>query len=118
MSITEHELEERAISPRVTLRNVEDSILFEYYFTAADGIRQSEHHNNKLVGKVEKLEGHTFCVLVLKNGFTVSGQSSCVDPKNYQKDIGDRVAREDAIKNIWPLLGYELRTKLSEQVHA
>lgn len=115
MSVTEDELEERAEAPRVTLNDVKSSILFAYYFTAADAIAGK---GGFMVGKSESLNHLTFCVLVLKNGFTVVGQSACADPKNYQKDIGDRIAYENALKNIWPFLGYELRTKLSEQANA
>lgn len=112
--ITEHELEERAVVRRVTLKDVENSILFEYYFTAADGVRAVQKRTSKMAGKAENLERLTFCVLVLQNGFTVTGQSACASPENYQKDIGDRIAKQDAIGKIWPLLGYELKTELSK----
>lgn len=113
MRVTEHELEERAIAPRVTLDQVHDSILFEYFFTAAAGIG-----GGPLVGPSQSLNQLTFCVLVLKNGFTVTGQSACADAKNYQKDIGERIARSDAVNKIWPLLGFQLRENLhrAEQV--
>lgn len=55
----------------------------------------------------------TFCVLVLRNGFTVTGESACVSPENFNAEIGKRVARENAVAKIWPLLGYELRSKLA-----
>jgi hypothetical protein len=119
MSVSEDELEERAVAPRVTLKDVENSILFEYYFTAADGVRgghlMSGGRGGIMQGKAASLEQLTFCVLVLKNGFTPTGQSACADPTNYQKDIGERIARADALKKIWPLLGYELKTKLSKE---
>lgn len=113
MSVTEDELEERAVAPRVTLEQVNDSIQSEFYFTAGDGIRGVSGTHSKMVGKYESLEVLTFCVLVLKNGFTVTGQSACADIKNFQEDIGRRIARQDAVNKIWPLLGYELRTKLA-----
>ena len=111
MTVTEHELEERAVAPRVTLDQVNDAIQSEFYFTAADGIR-ARGGSGRMVGKYEALEVLTFCVLVLKNGFTCTGQSACADIKNYQEDIGNRIARQDAVNKIWPLLGYELRSKL------
>lgn len=55
----------------------------------------------------------TFCVLVLRNGFTVTGESACASPENFDAAIGRRIARQNAVNKIWPLLGYELRTKLS-----
>jgi len=54
----------------------------------------------------------TFCVLLLKNGYTVPGTSACASPENYNREIGERLAKEDAIKKMWPLLGYELKNKL------
>ena len=55
----------------------------------------------------------TICVLVLKNGFTVTGESACASPENFNADIGARLAREDAIKKVWALEGYVLRNKLA-----
>ena len=55
----------------------------------------------------------TFCVLVLKNGFTVTGESACASPENFDAEIGRKIARENAINKVWPLMGYELKTKLS-----
>lgn len=54
----------------------------------------------------------TVCVLTLRNGFTVTGQSACADPANYDRDLGESIARENAIKSIWPLEGYLLRELL------
>jgi hypothetical protein len=57
----------------------------------------------------------TICVLVLKNGFTIIGQSTCASPLNYNKEIGQRLARTDAKGKIGAFMGYELRTKLMEE---
>ena len=56
----------------------------------------------------------TFCVLVLRNGFTVTGESACASPENFDAEVGRKIARENAVNKVWPLMGYELRTKLSE----
>ena len=56
----------------------------------------------------------TFCVLVLKNGFTVTGESACASPENFDAEIGRKIARQNAINKVWPLMGYELRSKLAE----
>lgn len=66
---------------------------------------------------VGAISGHplhnlTLCFLTLKNGYTVMGQSACVDSKNYRKDIGEQYARIDAVKKLWPLLGFRLADKL------
>ena len=54
----------------------------------------------------------TFCVLVLRNGFTVTGESACASPENFNKEIGERIARENAVQKIWPLLGFALKERL------
>ena len=55
----------------------------------------------------------TFCVLVLRNGFTVTGESACASPENFDADLGRKIARRNAEAKIWPLMGYELRSKLA-----
>ncbi|MDP8080238.1 Gp49 family protein [Phocoenobacter skyensis] len=55
----------------------------------------------------------TVCVLTLQNGFEVLGQSAVADPNNYNKEIGEKIAYENAFNKIWELEGYMLKTKLS-----
>lgn len=54
----------------------------------------------------------TFCILTLENGFTVTGESACVDPKNFSSEIGNQIAYENAFNKIWKLEGYLLKEKL------
>jgi hypothetical protein len=54
----------------------------------------------------------TFCVLVLRNGFTVTGESACVSPENFDAELGRKIARQNAIAKVWPLMGYALRERL------
>ena len=63
----------------------------------------------------ESLRLLTFCVLVLKNGFTVTGESACASPENFDAELGRKIARQNAINKVWPLMGYELRTKLASK---
>ena len=56
----------------------------------------------------------TVCCLELKNGFTVTGESASASPQNFDKDIGRKIARENAREKIWPLEGYLLRQRISE----
>lgn len=58
----------------------------------------------------------TFCVLVLKNGFTVTGESACASPENFDPQIGRDIARANAVNKIWPLLGFRLRDELARPV--
>lgn len=55
----------------------------------------------------------TFCVLVLRNGFTVTGESACASPENFDAEMGRKIARQNAVQKIWPLMGYELRSRLA-----
>jgi hypothetical protein len=57
----------------------------------------------------------TFCVLQLKNGFTVTGESACAHPENFDREIGQKIARANAVQKIWQLEGYVLRQRLFEQ---
>lgn len=56
----------------------------------------------------------TVCVLMLRNGFTVTGESACASPANFDEAIGRKIARENARAKIWPLEGYLLRERLTE----
>lgn len=56
----------------------------------------------------------TFCVLVLRNGYTVVGKSACASPENFNAQVGQVYARDDAINQCWPLLGYALRDRLHQ----
>jgi len=56
----------------------------------------------------------TIAVLTLKNGFEVIGKSGCVDPSNYDHEIGSKVAREKAVDQVWLLEGYKLQQSMYE----
>lgn len=103
-------------APRITPADVEASIDSEHYFTAEEGALGAWVASTK--GPRENdppaaLKLLTFCVLVLHNGFTVSGESACASPENFDADIGRAVARKAAIAKVWPLLGYALKQRLS-----
>ena len=117
----EREIQAKANSgPRVTPADIEAEIASEHYFTAADGYRSNpcydpNGHPHEPLPAPAPLELLTFCVLVLRNGFTVTGESACASPENFNAEIGRRVARENAVQKIWPLMGYELRSKLAQE---
>jgi hypothetical protein len=60
----------------------------------------------------------TVCCLYLRNGFTVTGESACASPENFNAELGQRIARENAKQKIWALEGYALRERLSAQKEA
>ena len=56
----------------------------------------------------------TVCCLTLKNGFTVTGESACASPENFDYEIGEKIAFEQARNKIWMLEGYLLKHRLFE----
>ena len=50
----------------------------------------------------------TLCSLTLDNGYSVRGESACVDPANYNQEIGEKLARDQAFSKLWPLFGFLL----------
>lgn len=104
--VTEQELIERSTAPRVTAEALEANIKETYWIYPMDAVIASGGPAS------ESLRPLTICVIVLNNGFTIIGQSACADPANYKKDVGDRLAREDAAKKIWAFMGYALREDL------
>ena len=101
-------------APRITPADIEANIVGEYYFTAADGCVGNVDQDMR-PEHTQSLELLTFCVLVTKNGFTVTGESACASPKNFDAGLGRKIARGNAIDKLWPLMGYELKTRLYEE---
>lgn len=97
---------------RVTPQDIERAITSEHYFTAGQAVEQQTAPHEQIPASLYLL---TFCVLTLRNGFTVTGESACASPENFDVQIGRAIARENAVQKIWPLLGYELRTKLAAE---
>lgn len=114
----EQEIQAKGLTaPRITPSHIESVIISEHYFTAADG---DNSENAESTGDIrgdayEKLRLLTFCVLVLRNGFTVTGESACASPENFDAEIGRKIARQNAVQKLWPLEGYLLRQRLSEE---
>lgn len=98
---------------RVTPADIEANIASEHYFTADDGEWGASKYATK--PRHPQLSLLTFCVLVLRNGFTVTGESACASPENFDPEIGRKIARQNAVQKIWSLMGYELRSHLTNQ---
>jgi hypothetical protein len=109
MDIESEILAKGLTAPRVTPTAIEAEITSEHYFTAEDGAKATAIHPHRVPGALAVL---TFCVLVMRNGFTATGESACASPDNFDAAIGRKIARQNAVDKIWPLLGYELRSKL------
>ena len=54
----------------------------------------------------------TICILTLANGFTVTGESACASPENFNQAIGEKIAFDNAKAKIWALEGYALRERM------
>jgi hypothetical protein len=54
----------------------------------------------------------TICMLSMENGYTIKGISACVDPANFDFEIGRKYAFDDAVRQVWPLEGYLLAEKI------
>lgn len=101
-------------APRVTPDDIEDNIASAVYFTAFDGFQGSDATEDESLATCDTLRLLTFCVLVLRNGFTVTGESACVSAENFSAQIGRDIARQNAVAKVWPLMGYALKERLAK----
>ncbi len=117
-SAIEQEIKAKGLTaPRVTPADIEANIGSEHYFTAFDGaVHMGEHAKYagdwEVPRTIEALNLLTICVLVLRNGFTVTGESACASPENFDAVLGRKIARANAVKKVWPLMGYALKQNL------
>jgi hypothetical protein len=130
MSKSEQQIEQEIQSknlnaPRLTPDHIDSVIQSVHFFTAGDGyagaLASSEEFNSlpegeRFINPPQQLDLLTFCVIVLKNGFTVTGESACASPENFNAEIGQKIAYENARNKIWQLEGYLLKEKLNHQI--
>jgi hypothetical protein len=50
----------------------------------------------------------TLVNIQLDNGYCVQGFSACVDPANFNEEIGQKIAYDNAFRELWPLFGFLL----------
>lgn len=118
----ESEIQQKDLTaPRVTPADIEAEIVAEMYFTAGEAASAAllsdspSAHASMMTADADlrPLDLLTICVLVLRNGFTVTGESACASPENFDAEIGRKIARQNAVAKIWPLLGFRLRDRLA-----
>jgi hypothetical protein len=112
----EQEIQAKGLTaPRVAPSDIEAEISGEFYFVAGDGVYGAAHKagDHNIQAFPASLDLLTFCVLTLRNGFTVTGESACASPENFDAEIGRKIARQNAIAKVWLLLGFRLRDKLA-----
>jgi len=123
MTVTEHELAAHAAKTkglRIAEADLEAAIFSIHTFTArhgvlgelaSDGVKATEYERRAAHPSLSLL---TIAVLVLRNGFTVTGESACADPAMFDAEIGKRLAIADAKRKVWSLLGYALRDRMHD----
>lgn len=121
----------RLTAARITPEQVQDEITSEHYFTASDGVcgqlaqrsavglKPGDKTAVALADDTDippHLEVITVCVLLLRNGHRIVGvNAGPVSPENYDAELGRKLARQHAVDQIWPLLGFRLRDGLHAQ---
>lgn len=107
----EQEIQNKGLTaPRVTPQAIEREIASAVSFTVGAAARAM---GMPCSDSAERL---TVCVLTLRNGFTVTGESACASPENFDADVGHAIARKNAVEKIWSLLGFRLRDQLAQRV--
>lgn len=93
----EKEIQDKGLNaPRLTPQLIDDAIVGEAYHV--------------FPGTTS-----TVCRLTLKNGFSTIGESAAVSLENFDKEIGRKIARDNARDKIWAFEGYLLKQKLYEE---
>jgi proteasome assembly chaperone (PAC2) family protein len=100
-----------ATAPRVSRADIEAAIVYRHD-TTGGRIVNAAIPNGVFPAEVKSLEVLSICLLVMCNGFTVIGKSAPVHPDNFNAKLGKELAYEDAVRQLWPLMGYALRDRL------
>ena len=98
--VSEQELQAASIAPRVTPADIEANIV-----------------DTEIVKHISK-SGQIlrWAILTTRNGFAAVGKPSCsVSAANDRADIGERIAIENSKNELWPLIGYELKSRLANR---
>jgi len=105
----EKEIQAKGLNaPRLTPDLIDSLIVSRHFFNAYDAAGKPGGVN----ADFSSLETLTFCVLVLKNGTTVTGESNCVSAENFDAEIGKKIAFDNARNEIWSREGYLLKERL------
>lgn len=118
MSLQETDQASAAVAthPRVAIADIEAAIASRFDFNAQAAIFQLACNGDipaVLPDAIAPLRLLSICILVMQNGFTVIGKSAPVSPENFDVELGRRFAYEDAVRQLWPLMGFALRDRLA-----
>ena len=119
MSNTEQQIEQEIQSknlnaPRLTPDHIDSKIKAVEYILPRDVCKRD--NGVEVFDAPLPLQTLTFCILTLENGFTVTGESACASPENFDAEIGKKIAYDNAREKIWLLEGYLLKEKLNHQI--
>lgn len=111
----EKEIKNKGLNaPRITPDHIEKLIVEEVYINAAEAYVMGRDDKDIKPEIFRALQSLTICVLVLENGFTVLGKSAPASPDNFNKELGEKIAKQNAVNEIWPLEGYLLKQQLHD----
>lgn len=96
-----------ATSPRVSLADIEAEIEEIYYITGDEALESYS-------GVAPAFSSLTLCLIEMKNGYIIIGKSAPASPENFNPELGKKFAYEDCVRQLWPLMGFALREKLSK----
>ena len=110
----EKEIQDKGLNaPRLTPEIIDSKIVGVEYILTRDVCKRD--NGVEIFDAPEPLQTLTFCILTLENGFTVTGESACASPENFDAEIGKKIAYQNAREKIWLLEGYLLKQRLKEQ---
>lgn len=113
LAATEAECAAGRTAPRVSLADIEAAMDGVFYNDAAHALGNGWGENSPLTERqADALSLLTICIVVLKNGFTIIGKSAPASPANFDAYLGRKLAYEDAVRQIWPLMGFALKDRL------
>lgn len=111
----EQEIQSKNLNaPRLTPDHIDSKIKAVEYILPRDVCKRD--NGVEVFDAPLPLQTLTFCILTLENGFTVTGESACASPENFDAEIGKKIAYENAREKIWLLEGYLLKEKLNHQI--
>ncbi len=111
----EQEIQSKNLNaPRLTPDHIDSKIKAVEYILPRDVCKRD--NGVEVFDAPLSLQTLTFCILTLENGFTVTGESACVSPENFDAEIGKKIAYDNARNKVWMLEGYLLKEKLNHQI--
>lgn len=109
----EQQIQQKGLNaPRITPDHIDSKIKRVHYHSPLSAV---DHTQAMDEGTYQHLRCLTFCTIILENGFTVTGESACASPENFDPFIGKEIALQNAREKIWQLEGYLLKQKLYEE---